>query len=281
MEQETTPEVAPAEQAEQKPNAINAAIDAAEGENVETPAEKAQATETAEEAKPAEEVPKKEKTPEEREISKLQNRVDKLTRKLREREERGHLQSSAIESTNRTAQDDSEELRLTRSELARLINERATQIAPEIASRNEEQAKRRKVVEKLTATWGQETFDLKANDLNRAFNGLADDKGRPKPATDAIFEADEPAVVIDYLADPENWDEAEAIARMGPVQAGRAIARLEAKLMASKAEAKPKPSKVPAPIEPIRGQGTIQKSLADLSDAEFAKRRREMKAARR
>ena len=140
---------------------------------------------------------------------------------------------------------------------------------------------RRSVVQRLATEFG-DRFDAVAADLDDALGGLADN-GQPKPVAAAIFESDDPRSLIEYLADPDNADEAANLGRMGAVQAGRAIARLESKLAAAKAQAKPQPSKAPAPIEPIRGQGggTNTKRLADMSDAEFEKRRRQQIASRR
>jgi hypothetical protein len=114
---------------------------------------------------------------------------------------------------------------------------------------------RQGIVKALAKEWGQEEFDAKASELDEVFGGLADAQGRPKPATDAIFEADNPKAVIEYLTDPDNADEAERIARLPAVRAGREIARLEAKLEAEKAKAKPKPSNAPKPLEAVKGGG--------------------------
>ena len=87
----------------------------------------------------------------------------------------------------------------------------------------------------------------------------------PKPATDAIFEADDPKAVIEFLTDPDNADEAERIARLSPLQAGKAIAKLEVKLAEDKAKAKPKASNAPRPIEAVRGGG-VPKGMPDPSN---------------
>jgi hypothetical protein len=67
---------------------------------------------------------------------------------------------------------------------------------------------------------------------------------------------------------------------MSPVQAGRAVALLEAKLAQQKAQAKPEPSKVPAPIEAPRGQGRVTKDPSEMTDKEFAEWRRAQIKAR-
>lgn len=200
---------------------------------------------------------KKEKTPEEREISRLRRRVDNLTKRLYQGAERTQpLQSEPIERNNEKDAIDSDSLTLSRAELDKLIDQEATKRAPTIKQQADEIEHRRTVVQGLAKEWGQEKFDALASDLDDAFEGLADRSGKPKPATDAIFESDDPKALIEYLADPENAAEAAAIGRMNPLQAGRAVAKLEAKLGAKKAETKPQPSKAAAPIEPVRGGGT-------------------------
>lgn len=245
------------------------------------------------EAKPEPEAPKdepkREKTHEEKELARQRRRIDNLTRRLHMAESelqrnggaRNDLHSRPIESTNGVEQVDSDELRLSRAEAVRLIEERAKQLAPTIAQQHAEESRRQAVVEKLSQSFGKERFDELAQDLDDALGGLRDGSGRPKPAIEAIFEADQPADLIEYLADPDNSVEAEAIARMNPVQAGRAVARLEQKLRAKKAEAKPERSNAPAPVEPLRGQGAAEKDPSDMSDTEFAAWRRRQIAQRR
>lgn len=210
------------------------------------------------------EKPKAEKTPEERERARMQRGIDRRTRQLaEERAARQALEKQLSELTSRgqsshnqsTSQGDSEPLTLTREQLAEMVKAEAQKLAPTITEQNAAVEKRKSVVQSLASTWGQERFDELSSDLDDAFGGLTDSSGRPKPAIEAVFEADNPAPLIEYLADPENSDEAEAISRMSPVQAGKAIARLEDKLKSAKAKDKPQPSKLTPPIEPPRGKG--------------------------
>lgn len=209
---------------------------------------------------PKEQVEKKVKTEQEREISRLRRRVDTLTRQKYDREAQlQQLQSQAPRRNNddqHESQDD-EPVQLSKRELQDLIDRRAKELAPTIKQQDAEIEHRKAVVQNLSKAWGQEKFDSLASDLDAAFEGLADRSGKPKPATEAIFESEDPASLIEYLADPENADEAEAIARMDHLKAGRAIAKLELKLSALKEDAKPQPSKAPQPIEPARGKGTV------------------------
>ena len=209
---------------------------------------------------------KPEKTPEERERARMQRGIDRRTRQLaEERAARQALEKQLADLTNKdqqrnnytSSQVDSEPLTLTREQLAEMVKAEAQKLAPSLNEQNATVDKRRSVVQSLATTWGQERFDELSSDLDDAFGGLTDSSGRPKPAIEAVFDADRPADLIEYLADPDHSDEAEAIARMNPVQAGKAIARLEDKIQAAKAKGKPQPSKQPPPLESVRGQGGV------------------------
>lgn len=227
------------------------------GAEVETGTE-----EQAEEAKEQ----KPEKTPEEkereRERNRLQRGIDRRTRQLAEaRAEaallREQLTRGVKNPNNQDTTDDSEPLTLTKAELAEFVKAEAAKLAPTIQSEQAEVQRRQGVITSLEKTWGKERFDEVSSDLDEAFGGLTDRSGRPKPAIEAVFEAEEPAKVIEYLADPDNADEAEAIARMSAVQAGRAIAKLESKLSTAKPKPKTEVSKAPAPLETVRGSGGV------------------------
>ena len=181
-----------------------------------------------------------------------ERRINTLTKRLGGAEER--LRTPEIGGTNESEQDDSDSLSLSRKELADLIRQETVM------------EQRRRVAESLAKDWGQERFNALASDLDAAFDGLTDAKGQPKAAADAIFESDDPKAVIEYLADPDNAAEAASIARMSAVQAGRAVAKLEAKLSSKKAGDKPQPSKAGAPIEMERGRGTVKtEAPSDMS----------------
>ena len=194
---------------------------------------------------------KPEKTPEQREIDRLRRRVDNLTRQKYERQA-----APAAQPQQQPSQaDDDEPVTLTRAEMQRQIAEQAKQLAPTMTEQHAEVERRHGVVQSLAKEWGPEKFDTLSAELDEAFGGLVDRSGTPKPATDAIFHADNPKAVIEYLTDPDNADEADRISKMTAVQAGRAITRLEDKLDAAKSKAKPKPSNAPSPLEPARGGG--------------------------
>ena len=262
--------------------AINAEIDKGEpGDNAElnedgTPKEKVE--------------PKPEKTPEERERIRMQRGIDRRTRQLAEaRAERDVLRRQIEEGlTNRqigvdngNQGDDSEPLSLTRKQLAELVKAEASKIAPTLRTQEAEHELRQSVVTSLAKTWGQEKFDEIASDLDDAFGGLRDSSGKPKPATDAVFVADNPARVIEWLANPDNLDDAERISKLNAAQAGKEIAKLEARFAVDDAKAKPKESKAPAPLEAVKGRAPGIKALSDLSYEEFEKRRNETTRNRR
>jgi len=205
---------------------------------------------------------KKEKTPEQREIDRLRRRVDNLTR---QKYELRAAVPAAGQHQQHDQADDDEPVTLTRAELSQRIAEQAKQLAPTMREQQAEAERRHGVVTSLTKEWGQEKFDNLSAELDDAFDGLVDRRGAPKPATDAIFEADNPKDVIEYLTDPDNADEAASISKMSALQAGRAIAKIEQKIEAAKSQAKPKPSNVPAPIEPARGGG-VPNGMPDPSD---------------
>jgi len=220
---------------------------------------------------------KAEKTPEQREIERLRRGLD---RKTRQREEaraeaallREQLTRGVKNPNNQDTTDDSEPLTLTKAQIAELVKAEAQKLAPTIQSEKAESERRQGVITSLEKTWGKERFDEVSSDLDEAFGGLTDRSGRPKPAIEAVFEADEPAKVIEWLADPDNVDEAERISKMGAVQAGRAIAKLELQLSAESQKSKPRASKVPAPLESIRGGGVnAEPDESKMTDVQWAK----------
>jgi len=227
------------------------------------------------EAKPAELTPEQQRIAElERREKKLQRGIDRRTRQLAEARAQAQLTDRQIVAHNGGGADDSQPLSVTRAELAQMVRREAETLAPTLATQQSEVVRRQGVIESLAKTWGKEKFDEVASDLDEAFGGLQDRSGSPKPAIEAVFEADDPVKVIEWLADPENSDEAERISKLSAVQAGKAIAKLEIKLGLEVEKAKPKVSKAPAPLEPVRGQGRPANGLSDeLSADEWRARR--------
>jgi hypothetical protein len=230
----------------------------------------------------------KEKSPEEIERIRLNRKIERLVQqrgelraRLEQFSQRENVTQGEIRATNTASPSDNETLQLTRADLQKLIDQKAREIAPTIKEQEAEFERRSAVVKKLASDWGQEKFNGLAADLDEAFDGLTVGN-RPKPAVDAIFESDDPRSLIEYLADPDHVDEAEALSRMSAIAAARAITKLEAKLAADRTKAKPQPSKVAAPIEPLKGQGKATEGYRpDMSDADFARWRRKSIAQRR
>jgi hypothetical protein len=231
--------------------------------------------------KPAEgEKPKVEKTPEQKSIERLERKLGRVIGQREEaRAERAHLlaqierlQSRSDDGTNRADGADSETLSLTRAELRAAIEAEAKRLAPTIKGRDDEAQRRRDVVGGLVKAWGQDAFTERTNDLAEVFDGNKQL---------LVLETENPAALIEYLTDDDNAAQAESIARMSIGRAGYELAKIAAKLEASKAQAKPKESKAPKPVEAIRGSGSAGTSLVGLSDREFNERRRRQVAARR
>lgn len=88
---------------------------------------------------------------------------------------------------------------------------------------------------------------------------------------DILSECENPADVAYYLT--KNRVEGVAISRMTPLQATRAIARIEAKLSVEQPHPSPKPrtSNAPPPITPIgSGPSGISKDPEKMTPKEFA-----------
>lgn len=224
------------------------------------------APESGDEAPAKEEAEKPVKTPEQRELEKARRRIDKLTKRLHERDAVENYRATQKEYD---AQNDDEPITLTRAELQQRIQAEAIKVAPAVKQQAAQLEQRKAVIAALDKDFGTEKFNEISADLDEALGGLADQKGHPKPVAEAIFEAENPRALIEYLADPDNEDEAKAIGRMSGMQAARAIVKIEEKL----AE-KPKPSKAAEPLSAVKAAGSGKKSLFEMSDKEFFESRR-------
>lgn len=253
MEDDTPVVTAPVE----APPEVEKEVVATEGEPDKAEAPK-------EEEKPA-------KTWEQKELEKARRRIDKLTKRLYERsDENARPAQKDYDATN-----DDEPITLTKAELQQRIQEEARRAAPTVAKQEALVEQRKAVIAALDKDFGTQKFNEIAADLDEALGGLADRNGHPKPVADAVFESDNPRQLIEYLADPDNEDEARAIGRMSATQAARAIVKIEAKLAD-----KPQPSKAAEPLSPVKASGIGKKSLMALEGDDFAKRRREQIAKR-
>lgn len=205
---------------------------------------------------------KKEKTPEERELARARRKIDRLTKQKYEllaqvSQPRTIQRDSSAEESDQ----DADSVTLSRAEIAQMVREQAEKLAPTLQTQRATEEHRRTVIQALEQKFGPEKFDEIAADLDDALGGLKDAQGRMTPATEAIFEADDPAALVEFLADPENAAVAQKLASASPVRAGREIARIEALIAAEKAKSKPQRSSVPAPVEGVRGQGATNQSV--------------------
>lgn len=230
----------------------------------------AQGTQQEGEADPGEsgqQTEKKEKSPEQREIERQNRKIDRLVRQREElRAQVGKpLPTVAQQDNNQATEGHSDTLTLSRAEMQQALAdaEKRGQSAREQSTEIEQRAK---IVEGLSKEWGSDKFDALARDLNEAFDGLTDRSGKPKPATEAIFKSGNPKALIEYLADPDNADEAEAISRLSGFDLGIAIGEVRVKAQAKSATDKPQPSRVPAPIEAGRGSGKSTSAMPDPSN---------------
>lgn len=198
---------------------------------------------------------KPERHPLEKELAKERRRISRLVEQremsraeaaqLRAELERsrGGLQTQQSSGDN----EDADILKIPRSELPKVLE----RLQGEAASEREN----RQAVQRMAKALGDD-FKAVTNELAEII-----------PSADlqfAVADSESPAELARYLIDPDNADEAERIARMQPLQAGRALAKIEAKLSASKD--KPQPSKAPRPVEPVRGAGSA--SAAAPADME-------------
>lgn len=231
-------------------------------------------------------------SPQERELRRLRKNEARLLRQraqaLAELDQyRQQVAYTSPKTSDTTpAADDDQPVTLTRAQIRQLATEEAKRIAPTLQQEEAAEKQRRGVVDGLAEKWGQERFDALARDLDSAFDGLRSTQGKPKPAVDVIFESDMPADLIEYLADPENADEAEALARMNDRQAARAVVKLEAKLQAkaaeAKAKAKPQASSAAPPLEAPRSSGTTAAMPSDSDSIDvWVKKERERMAKQR
>lgn len=211
-------------------------------ESVENPSPDTPEGETPKEAAPAEQKPEKSEV--ERERERFQRRMDKRTADLyRERAEKESLAQrlAALESGEgrpEPAKDSDAQ-----------IEQRARQIA-EAQAFNERCNKVYDEGKKLDGF--QDAVKVLADEIP-----LFDRKGRPTEVMQVLMESEKPAALIHHLG--KNPDVAAELADLTPTQLARRLDRIERDLTAT-----PKPSKAPAPIEPI---GSGKTPIVDLSSA--------------
>ena len=226
------------------PEAPTPEVDAGAGEQLTTaaPAEDQQQEQQPEgEQKP-------ERHPLEKELAKERRRISRLVEQ-REisraeannlRAELDRLRGPDLQNTrtdDKNSADESDVVRIPRSELPKL--------AERLRSEANEQEALRKSAADMRKALGDD-FERVTDELAEIFNA---------DLQFAVAASEAPAELARYLTDPDNADEAERIRRMSPIQAGRAFAKIEAKLTAK--PEKPQPSKAPKPVDPVRGSASV------------------------
>lgn len=209
---------------------------------------------------------KPERHPLEKELAKERRRISKLVEQreisraeaanLRAELEKLRPNAQNTDTGEKSSVDDDDVVRIPRAEL------------PKLAERLKGEAAQREEVERGISAMRKGLGD----DFQEVTDTLANELGFSHDLQFAVAASEAPAELARYLADPDNGDEAERIARMSPLQAGRAIAKIEAKL-AAKPE-KPQPSKAPRPLEPVRGGAVVDPDPAKMTDAQWLEHRR-------
>ena len=194
---------------------------------------------------------------------KMQRGIDRRTRQLSESRARFEVFSQNATQNPTKGVDygqnstDSEPISLTRAQIAELVTAEAAKLAPTISAETAERQRLSGIYNSIEKSLGADKFAELAESVDDAFGGIKDSSGRVRPAAEALFEADNPQAVLEYLADPDNFDEAERIGKLSAVQAGKAIAKLEATLQTKPKTDAPRPSKQPPPFDPVRGKGAV------------------------
>jgi hypothetical protein len=244
------------------PEATTPEVDAGAGDqqNTAAPADDQQQEQQEAEQKPGRHPLEKELAKERRRISRLvEQREISRAEAANLRAELDKLRGPDLQNTRTddktSADDDPDVVRIPRSEL------------PKLAERLQSEASERETMRKAAAGMRKALGD----DFQRVTDELAEVFNADLQFAVAASEA--PAELARYLTDPDNADEAERIARMSPIQAGRAMAKIEAKL-AAKPE-KPQPSKAPKPVDPVRGGGgSFEPDTTKMTDEQWFEYRR-------
>jgi hypothetical protein len=121
----------------------------------------------------------------------------------------------------------------------------------------------------VAAQWAEQVADAKAKYADFEAVALSGDVPISDIMAEAIRTSDSGADVAYYLG--RNRAVAAQIARMTPIEAARAIGRIEATLTAPKARTE---TSAPAPISPIKGKASPTKSVDAMSMDEYAAGRR-------
>lgn len=216
-------------------------------------------------------------TPEQKTIRDLQRRVERLNGKVGGASRERDLLLQQVEQMNaqlnsRTAEQEEGEPTTQPQKAAKpqdidaLVDQRA-------ADRIRGEALNAKADSLLKAGKKVSGFEVALQNL-RTEIPFADRSGRPTPFLEALLETEASVELVMYL-DSEP-DEAAELANLSPVQLGRRLGKLEAKI----SDGKTKTSKAPPPIEPITAHGTKQTlNLSSASQADYEAQRAKQGAA--
>jgi hypothetical protein len=201
---------------------------------------------------------KPEKTAAEKELIRIQRGIDRKTRQNAELKAKLDLYEQQLtqrgNGVNYQEQaGDSEKLSLTRAELLELATAEANRLAPTLAKQAQRVETDNAVLSRLASEMGKPKFVELLSEVNEVTGGLVDSKGGHTLIAEAILGASNPKQVLEWMADPDNEDEAARLSGLSAFQLGKEFSKLESKLAE---KPKPQVSKAPAPIEAIRGQGS-------------------------
>lgn len=148
------------------------------------------------------------------------------------------------------------------------------ELAREIARAQVYSEKANAIVEKGTEQ--NKDFISVLRDLSTEVGEFVQKSGLPTPFMEAVLEVSEdPAKLLYHLG--KNPDLAEGLSELSPYKLAKKLDRIEREISEA---SKPKTSSAPKPLEPLKGQGTVVKDPADMTDAEFNAWRRKQIAAR-
>lgn len=208
----------------------------------------------------------------------VQKRLDELTRRARDAERRhdeamqliravvlnkGDLPKVAAESAGPPKQEDfqtTEDYR--RAEARWMVQEEIKAIREEA-----ERSKQIEAVKQREATWEQRQAKASEKYEDFAEVALADDLSISPVMAEAMKDSDMGPDVAYYLG--KNPAEAERIAKLSPAAQVREIGKIEARLEVKASEPAKRPSKAPAPIEPVGGGSPSSTDVSKMSMAEY------------
>lgn len=127
--------------------------------------------------------------------------------------------------------------------------------------------------QQVQATWAKRVTEATAEMPDFEEVIASSEVPMTEPMQSAIMESDIGPKLAYWLAN--NPSEASKIAGMSPISAIRALGRIEERLQTQPAK---KPTSAPEPIKPVGARATVKKNPGQMSDAEYAKWRKQGKA---